>query len=217
MKFIILAFIFISVSSQSFGQSKNVQKEQISKSEWEKKQKEIQKSLRQQMNKQNEKLSDFMGSDSFKMYDQLMKEMLKSFEDSFKGMDWDSMDKEVLKDFNKIFKPGSRGFTNPLNPFNNQRLGQIHKWVETKKYRVLELHLNPQKDTPLDIKIEKGLVKVKGQFIIEKSEKTKNSKSYSKQLVSLDRQFTIPEDCIEEKVEFEHKKDKILIKFPKKS
>ncbi len=212
--------LILSLTCNASAQTKvnsQTKKQQISKEDWQKKQDEIQKSLRYKLNKQRDQMKGLMGQSSFQMYDQILEDMVKRMEKSFNDLDMDTFDQKVLSDINKFFKSGQlKGLTSPINPFGQLGLDDFHKWSETENMRVLELNLTPLKDAPMDIKIEKHLIKVSGKFIIEKKNKSASGNRYSQRMISIDKSFNIPEDCDISKVRFENKNNKILVIFPKK-
>lgn len=151
-------------------------------------QKEIQKQIDEIMKHREEMLRSLFNDDSFKDMENRMQEMMKRF---------------AGEDFN----------FNSDSFFGGAVVGQ-YDWVDDDKYKVLKIKVTQIKDRPLDIKIEKGQIKIKGD--VETTER-KNSKGINKvkQKVHFERIFSIPPGVDEKNPEFENKDGELLIKFKK--
>ncbi len=151
-------------------------------------QKEIQKQIEEIMRNREEMLRSLFDDDSFKDMENRMQEMMKRFSG---------------KDFN----------FNSDSFFGGAVVGQ-YDWVEDDKYKVLKIKVTQIKDRPLDIKIEKGQIKIKGDVETVENQKSKNK---VKQKVHFERIFSIPAGVDEKNPEFENKDGELLIKFKKTS
>lgn len=96
-----------------------------------------------------------------------------------------------------------------MNQFGQFDQSSFDEWVEDEHSRTLILKLKQSKDKPLDIKIEKGFIKIKGD-IEEKNE----GKGVRK--VHFERMFNLPEDVDGPNPIFENKDGEVRIKFKKK-
>jgi HSP20 family molecular chaperone IbpA len=112
-----------------------------------------------------------------------MLEMMKRFEDGAFDQDFDS---------SSFFK-------------NSNSFG--YDWREDETYKILSLKVKQVKDRPLDIKIEKGMIKIKGSV-----EENSSGKKYMSQF---ERTYSIPHGVDEKNPEFENKEGEVLIKFKK--
>lgn len=149
-------------------------------------QKEIQKQIEEIMKNREEMLRSLFNDDSFKDMENRMQEMMKRF---------------AGEDFN----------FNSDSFFGGAVVGQ-YDWVEDDKYKVLKIKVTQIKDRPLDIKIEKGQIKIKGDVETAENQKSKNK---IKQKVHFERIFSIPSGVDEKNPEFENKDGELLIKFKK--
>jgi HSP20 family molecular chaperone IbpA len=93
----------------------------------------------------------------------------------------------------------------------NDTVGE-YGWHETKTQQVLSLKVKQIKDRPLDIKINKGQITIKGdvESQIEQGSKKRVSKMH------FERVFSIPDGVDQTNPEFENKQGELLIKFKKK-
>lgn len=132
-------------------------------------------------------------------------EMIKSlFSDSeFQG--FDKHFENLLKDFQKNSFIPDAAIEGPV-------IGE-YDWRENEAQRVFVLKVKQIKDRPLDIKIEKGHIRLSGDVESVNEDSTKKSKSISK--VHFERVFTIPEGVDLNNPEFENNKGELLIKFKK--
>lgn len=84
-----------------------------------------------------------------------------------------------------------------------------YDWIVTDTQKILKIKVKQIKDKPLDIKIEKGMVKIKGD--VESSQGTGKKKIVRK--VNFERSFSLPDDVDQTSPEFENKDGEFLIKF----
>ena len=95
-----------------------------------------------------------------------------------------------------------------IGEFEGPVVGE-YDWIVTDRQRILKIKVKQVKDSPLDIKIEKGMIKIKGN--VESVERHGKSKSIKK--VNFERSFSIPDDVDQTNPEFENKEGEVLIKF----
>lgn len=134
-------------------------------------------------------------------------EMIKSLLNDSDFGDMDSRFEDLVKRFEKdsFSVPG----------MNEGAVVGEYDWRETSTHQILVLKIKQYKDKPLDIKIEKGQIKLKGdvESVLESGDKTKKSKHISK--VHFERSFSIPDGVDQTNPEFENKGGEMLIKFKK--
>jgi len=149
-------------------------------------QKEIQKQIDEIMKHREEMLRSLFNDDAFQDMEKRMQEMMKRFG----GEDFDF---------------------NADSFFGGAVVGQ-YDWLEDDQYKTLKIKVTQIKDQPLDIKIEKGQIKIKGEV-----ESVENSKSRPKvkKKVHFERIFSIPSGVDDKNPEFENKAGELLIKFKK--
>jgi HSP20 family molecular chaperone IbpA len=145
-----------------------------------------------------------------RQFEEIMKaraEMIKSlFDDS--DTDFGGLDRK-FEDLIKNFDRGS------FPTIANQEAGEVigeYDWRETPTHQVFALKVKQIKDKPLDIKIEKGQIKLKGDV---ESVDVKNPKSKRITKVHFERTFSIPDGVDQGNPEFENKAGELLIKFKK--
>ncbi len=117
----------------------------------------------------------------------------KHFEDLLKNFDIDN-----IENFG----------TNNLNPVVGE-----YDWRDFDNEVIFVLKVKQIKDKPLDIKIEKGMIRIKGDVQVVSQNETKNIKKKAK--VHFERSFIIPNGVDETSPEFETKSGELLIKFKK--
>jgi HSP20 family molecular chaperone IbpA len=126
------------------------------------------------------------------------------------------LDDSGFQNFDKHFEDLVKKFEQ-----NNFSLGQApddgdvvgeYDWRETLTHQILVLKVKQVKNKPLDIKIEKGQIKLKGDV---ESVDLNNPKSKSFTKVHFERSFSIPAGVDQTKPEFENKAGELLIKFKK--
>ena len=119
------------------------------------------------------------------------------------------------EDFGDLFKQmeerlNAQGFGNVFENRFNPVVGE-YDWLEDESSRTLKLKVTQIKDKPLEIKVEKKMLSIKGN--VESVSETPKGKSRS--VVYFERSFSIPDDVDSENPSFENKNGEFLIKFPK--
>lgn len=97
-----------------------------------------------------------------------------------------------------------------------QQMGAVvgeYDWRETETQQILVIKVKQIKDRPLDIKIEKGFVRLKGDVEEVQNYPSRKGKKISK--VHFERSFSIPDGVDQTAPEFENKDGELLIKFRK--
>lgn len=84
-----------------------------------------------------------------------------------------------------------------------------YDWIVTETQKILKIKVKQIKDKPLDIKIEKGMVKIKGD--VESTQGSGKNKIVRK--VNFERSFSLPDDVDQTSPEFENIDGEFLIKF----
>lgn len=130
-------------------------------------------------------------------------EMLKSMLDDSHFGDMEKRMQDMMKRF------GDQDFHSDF--FKDIQAGE-DEWSEDDKYRILKLKVRQIKDRPLDIKIEKGVIKIKGE-----AETTVGKKGASYQKMMFQRSYSIPQDVDQNNPVFENneKAGEVRIKFTK--
>ena len=121
----------------------------------------------------------------------------------------------MMKNMQKFFDdiPEFKKFQYKGNRPQAQHFSYEWKTDYLKKTKTLILKMKLAKNQPIDIKIEKRSVIVKGQ--IKEEIKTKNR--FSKRTYSINESIAIPSDYDEKKAEFKSIDNDIHITFPKKA
>jgi HSP20 family molecular chaperone IbpA len=100
-----------------------------------------------------------------------------------------------------------------LPSFDDEELGGPvvgeYDWIVTDAHKILKIKVKQLKDRPLDIKIEKGMLKIKGD--VESTQGAGKKKIVRK--VNFERSFSLPDDVDQTSPEFENKDGEFLIKF----
>lgn len=153
-----------------------------------------------------------------KQFEEIMRareEMLKSLlnDDSFSDMN--KRMSELMKRFSgEDFNLGTQSF------FGGSVVGE-YDWREDDKNRILMIKVKQIKDKPLDIKIEKGFIKIKGDVEeVSDNNSRKNKGNNIDNMISkihFEREFSIPLDVDQTNPEFENTNGELLIKFKKKN
>jgi HSP20 family molecular chaperone IbpA len=155
-------------------------------------QKIVQKQIEEIMKHREEMFRSLLNDDNFGEMEKRMQEMTKHFFDNNSNL-------------------------NTQNFFGGTAFGE-YNWLEDEKYRILSLKVKQIKDKPLDIKIEKGQIKIKGD--VEASDESgkfpKHSPSKKITKIHFEQTYSIPHDVDEKNPEFENKDGEVLIKFKKK-
>lgn len=141
-------------------------------------------------------------------------EVMKAREDMFNSL----LDDQSFGDMEKRMLDMMKRFSNP----NGSALGMMpgfadldgavvgeYNWIDTDTQKILKLKVTQIKDKPLDIKIEKGMINIKG--VVESTQGTGKNKVVSK--TQFQRGFSIPNDVDQTNPEFENKDGELLIKF----
>jgi HSP20 family molecular chaperone IbpA len=134
-------------------------------------------------------------------------EMLRSLLDDSAFNDFDKRFEDMIKRFNlKDFD---------LNGFDTDGkiLGE-YDWQETNIERIFLLKVKQIKDKPLDIKIEKGKIHLKGDVEVS-SEENNHSKKRQNSHIHFERSISIPEDVDQTNPSFDNKEGVLYIKFKK--
>jgi HSP20 family molecular chaperone IbpA len=164
--------------------------------------------LLEKIKRDRQVIEKMLGGGLFKQFDKQLEDMLKQFDDGFYKQFETDMNKFFEdKNFDKIFKNA--------NPYQFMDLGDT-KWIETPKERILIFKLDVSKETPLDIKIEKGKVKFKGQALKQTTWMENGKIIQGKKAIQFEREVMIPSDVRHDQAKFDKKEGNILIKFPKK-
>jgi HSP20 family molecular chaperone IbpA len=129
-------------------------------------------------------------------------EMLNSLMDGNGDMEQKMM--EMMKRFSQ--QGGMPGFD--IGELEGPVVGE-YDWIVTDTQKILKIKVKQIKDKPLDIKIEKGMVKIKGD--VESTQGTGKKKVVRK--VNFERSFSLPDDVDQTSPEFENKDGEFLIKF----
>ena len=144
---------------------------------------QMKKQLEEIMRTRNEILKSLMDDSNFEDMSKRMEKLMQNFSD------------------NDFFRQGM---------MDSNIVGE-YDWQETKTHLILSLKVKQIKDHPLDIKINKGQIIIKGD--VESQSGDKNNKKISK--VHFERVFSIPKGVDESNPEFENKNGEFFIKFKK--
>lgn len=143
-------------------------------------------------------------ADRQKQIDEIMKardEMLRMLMDDSAFENFDKRFEDMIKRFDQ---GGMGGFGLGLEQFDDPIVGE-YDWVRTDTHKILKLKVKQVKDKPLDIKIENGMIRLKGDV--------ETTDGNSRRKISFQRAFTLPEDVDQNNPEFENKAGELLIKF----
>lgn len=128
--------------------------------------------------------------------DEVMKardEMLKSLmDDSFSG-EFEKRMEDIMKRF------GGIGPGNPFDQSDSLAIGS-YNWEETPTEKILKIKVTQSKDQPLDIKIENGMISIKG--IAETLSGTGANKIKSR--INFQKSFSLPTDIDQSNPEFKN-------------
>ena len=136
-----------------------------------------------------------------------MEEIMKTREEMFRMLLDDSSTEAFDKRFEdmvKRFQQGGGFGGLGLEQFDDPIVGE-YDWIKTNTHKILKLKVKQVKDKPLDIKIENGMIRLKGD--VETVDGDVRRK------VSFQRAFTLPDDVDQTNPEFENKDGSMLIKF----
>ena len=141
-----------------------------------------------------------------------IEELMKAREEMFKSLLNDSGFQDFDKHFEDLMKNFEKSSFDQSSDMGGPVIGE-YDWRETDIYQIFVLKVRQIKDKPLDIKIEKGQIKLKGDVESIDEDSSKKSKRISK--VHFERTFSIPKDVDQTNPEFENKAGELLIKFKK--
>lgn len=140
-----------------------------------------------------------------------IEQLMKAREEMLKSLLNDSAFDNFDKKFEDLIKNFDRGNFNP-SMGGGDVVGE-YDWRETNTHQVFVLKVKQIKDKPLDIKIEKGQIILKGDVESSSVDPVKKTKRISK--VHFERTFSIPDGVDQTSPEFENKNGELLIKFKK--
>ena len=132
-------------------------------------------------------------------------EMIKSLIDDSDFQNMDQQFENLAKKFNKD------SFSGWPDIGGGVEIGE-YDWREDSTHKIFVLKVKQIKNKPLDIKIEKGEIRLKGD--VESMEQT-NSKLKRITKTHFERSFSIPNDVDQNSPAFESKSGELLIKFKK--
>lgn len=144
-----------------------------------------------------------------KQFEEIMKareEMLRSLMDDSFSSDFEKRMQDMVKRF------GGAGMDFGFDHMEQYGMGES-EWDESSSHRILKLKLTQMKDRPLDIKIQNGMIRIKGDAEVVTGPKNRQSKS----IMKFERQFSLPSDVDQENPVFENMNGEMLIKFKKVS
>ena len=158
----------------------------------------------------------FFAQASFAQNDQFHKqieEIMKAREEMLRALMDDSVSADKrMEELMKRFAGPGMDFGNAFeNSFSEGSVIGEYDWIQTDTHRILKIKVTQVKDHPLDIKIEKGMIRFKGD--VESSQGAGKNKKTKK--VSFERAFSIPDDVDQTNPEFENKSGELLVKFKK--
>ncbi len=136
-------------------------------------------------------------------------EMLRSLLDDSAFNDFDKRFEDMIKRFN-LHDFDLSGFDT-----NGKILGE-YDWQESNTERLFLLKVKQIKDKPLDIKIEKGKIFLKGELETTSEDNAKGKKTKIGH-IHFERSILIPEDVDQANPVFENKEGVLIIKFKKKT
>ncbi len=128
------------------------------------------------------------------------------------------LDDDAFSHFDKRFNDLVKKFDDDnFSSMQGLQIGNIvgeYDWRETDSQQILAIKVKQIKDKPLDIKIEKGFVRLKGEVeeILDTPER-KGARKISK--VHFERSFSIPDGVDQTSPLFENKDGELLIIFKK--
>jgi HSP20 family molecular chaperone IbpA len=156
--------------------------------------------------------SQYLFAQSNPDLDKQIEEVMKAREEMLRSL----MDDSFSSDFEKRMQEMMKRFGSGNLDFGFDHLEQFgmgdSEWSESSTHRLLALKIHQIKDRPLDIKIEKGMIRIKGDTEVVSGPKNRQSKS----IMKFERQYSIPQDVDQNNPEFENKNNEMVIKFKKK-
>lgn len=149
--------------------------------------------------------------------DREIQKIMKARNDLFRSLLDDNAFTQFDDDFGDRFNDLIKKFEQDnFGAMPNVEMGAVvgeYDWRETETHQILVIKVKQIKDRPLDIKIEKGFVRLKGDVEEVQASPSHKSKKISK--VHFERSFSIPEGVDQTTPEFENKDGELLIKFKK--
>jgi HSP20 family molecular chaperone IbpA len=142
-----------------------------------------------------------------KQFEEIMKAREEMFNSLMDDSAFGDMEKHML-DMMKQFGGANSKMGFGMEDLEGPVVGE-YDWTDTETYKILKIKVKQIKDRPLDIKIEKGMINIKGD--VETAEGTGKNKLVKK--VHFERAFSIPADVDQTSPEFENKEGFMLIKF----
>jgi HSP20 family molecular chaperone IbpA len=139
-----------------------------------------------------------------------IEEIMRAREEMLKALMDDSMSGSLEKRMQDMMKNFDDGDDFGFGQMEGPVVGE-YDWLENENSKTLKIKVKQIKDHPLDIKIQKGEIKIKGD--VEATEGNGKHKSISK--ISFERSFGLPDDVDQNNPEFENKNGEMLIKFKK--
>lgn len=145
--------------------------------------------------------------DMMEEFMRMRKEMFDSImSDSFNADDFEGRVLEMMKQMDQQMGQGNGIDSWPdINAAVSNAAGA--NWSETDSTRTLTVKVQQIKDKPLDIKIQNGMITLKGQ--------TQASMGNVKSVSNFQKSYSIPSDVDQSSPEFENTSEQILIKFKK--
>jgi len=140
--------------------------------------------------------------------DRQFEEIMKAREEMFKMLMDDSSFDNFDKRFDDMVKRFQQSGGFGLEQMDDPIVGE-YDWIKTDTHKILKLKVKQVKDKPLDIKIENGMIRLKGDVETTSGEGANSVK----RKVSFQRAFTLPDDVDQNNPEFENKDGSMLIKF----
>lgn len=145
--------------------------------------------------------------------DRQIEEIMKAREEMIKSLLNDSAFSNFDDRFDDLVKKFQQDSFGGMPGMDMGAVVGEYDWRETDTHQTLMLKVKQIKDKPLDIKIEKGQINLKGDVESVSENPSKKSKHISK--VHFERSFSIPDGVDQTNPEFENKGGELLIKFKK--
>lgn len=143
-------------------------------------------------------------SEMEKQFEEIMKAREEMFKMLMDDSSFDSFDKRFEDMVKKFQQAGGFGLEQHDDPIVGE-----YDWIKTPTHKILKLKVKQVKDKPLDIKIENGMIRLKGDVETVDGE----GGNTVKRKVSFQRAFSLPDDVDQNNPEFENKDGSMLIKF----
>ena len=156
--------------------------------------------------------SSFAQTDKGQDVQHQVDELMKAQQEMIKSLFNDSGFQNFDKQFEDLVDKFEKNNFNAGPDLDDGTVVGEYDWRETTTHQILVLKVKQVKNKPLDIKIEKGQIKLKGDV---ESVTPKNAKVKSVTKVHFERSFSIPNDVDQTSPEFENKGGELLIKFKK--